>query len=105
MVDTNTAVAPVDTVEVMARLEPEQQMQLLKIQQQIFYKLEDQRRQTALELENYRSGNASMLANQEHQNKFAQIQYQADREDQHAAMKEQADVALADKEHEKSYCQ
>lgn len=104
MVDTNTAVANIDTpvpainpVELMARFEPEQQMQLHEIQQRIFF--EDQRMQKALTVEHYRSGNALMLADKEHHNKLAQTQYQANREDQRAAMKGQAAVALADRKH------
>jgi hypothetical protein len=105
MTDSNTAMTTIDTVEpninpveLMARLEPEQQLQLFEIKQGIF--LQEHRRQTALELENHRSRNSWMLAGQEHQNKLAQIQYQADREDQRAAMKDQAAVTLANKEHE-----
>lgn len=97
MVDTNTAVTPVDTAELMARFEPEQQLQLFKIYEKI--SLHDQRRQTALELENHRSRNSWMLTDKEHQNKLAQIQYQENREDQRAATKGQAAVELADRKH------
>lgn len=104
MTDTNTALTTVDIavpninpVELMARLEPEQQLQLFKIEQNIF--LQEQRRQTALELENHRSRNSWMLADKEHQNKLAQTQYQADREDQRAAMKGRDAVTLANTEH------
>lgn len=105
MVDTNTAVANIDTavtninpVDLMARLEPEQQMQLLIIKQIILF--ENQRRQTALAVENERLGNSLMLADKGHQNKLAQMQYQADREDQREAMKGQAAETLANKNHE-----
>lgn len=98
MTNTRTALASVDKVGLMARLEPEQQLQLFRIEQGIF--LEDQRRHRALELEYYQSGNASILADKEHQNKLAQIRYQADREDQRVAIKGQAAVTLANKEHE-----
>lgn len=104
MTDTNTALIPVDTavaninpVELMARFEPEQQLQLFKIQQSIF--LQNQKRQTALELENYRSRNSWMLNERKHQNELAQIKYQADREEQQTALKAQVTVALADKAH------
>src|ERR1035437_3915931 len=98
MVFTNTAIANINPVELMAKLEPYQQMQLLKIQQKIF--LEAQRRQTALAVENYRSENSLMRADKEHQDKLVQIQYQSDREDQREAMKEQTAAALSNNEHE-----
>ena len=98
MVVTNTAIANINPVELMAKLEPYQQMQLLKIQQKIF--LEAQRRQTALAVENYRSENSLMRADKEHQDKLVQIQYQSDREDQREAMKEQTAAALSNNEHE-----
>lgn len=98
MVDTRIALAPVNTVDLMVRLKPEQQLQLYKIEQGIF--LEGHRRQGALELENYRSGNALMLADKENQNKLTQIHYQSDREDQRVVMKEQTAAALANNEHE-----
>jgi hypothetical protein len=98
MVDTNTAVANIDTVELMARFEPEQQMQLSIIKQNIY--LEYQRRQTALEVENWRSENSLMLADKENQNKLVQMQHQANSEDQREAMKGQAAVTLANKNNE-----
>ena len=88
----------VDTVELMASFDPKVQMQLFQIQEKIDRHC--QRRQTALELENYRSDNASMLANQEHRNKLSEIQYHADRDDQRAAMQGQTAAALANKNHE-----
>jgi hypothetical protein len=98
MVDTNTAVANINPVELMARLEPEQQMQFFKIEQEIF--LEYQRRQTALAVENGRLENSLRLADKEHQNKLVQIQHQANSEDQREAMKGQAAVTLANKNNE-----
>ena len=73
MVDTKIAVADIDTAvtninQLMARLEPEQCMQLYKIEKEVF--LDAQRRQATLELENCRSRNALMLTDKEHQNKF-----------------------------------
>jgi len=98
MVNTNIALTTVDTVELMARLEPEQQLKLFKIEQNIF--LQERRRQAALELENHRSRNSWILANQEHQNKLSQTQYQADREDQREARKAQSAETLAKQTHE-----
>jgi hypothetical protein len=97
MVDTK-AVANINPVDFMARLEPEQQKQLFKIQGAIDF--EYQKRQTSLDIENSRLVNSQWLANQEHQNKLSEIQYQADREDQRVAMKGQTAAALADKNHE-----
>ncbi len=105
MVDTNTAMANIDTpvpyinpVELMSRLEPEQQIQLRKIEQKIY--LEDYRRQSALTVENQRFEHSMMLANQEHQNELVQKQYQADRDDQREARKSLDAEILVNKNHE-----
>ena len=97
-IDTDTTLTNITSVELMARFEPEQQLQLSTIEHNIF--LQERIRQTALELENHRSRNAWILANQEHQNKLSQTQYQADREDQREAMKAQSSATQAKQTHE-----
>ena len=74
----------------ISKLPPDQQTQII---------IEYQRFESALAIENCRSNNSFMVADREHQNKFAQMQYQANQDDQREAMKGRNAVALADKEH------
>lgn len=98
MVDNNTGLTIIDPIEVMAKLEPEQQMKLFKIQEKIF--IEDRKNQRAVDVENMRLQNALILADKEHQNKLTQLQYQANNEVELTAMKSQAAVALTNNERE-----
>lgn len=87
----NTAMTTDDQINFMSSLDSDQQMQFF---------LEQQRFQTALTVEHWRLENSLMLADKEQQNKLAQIQYQANRDDQREAMKSHNAIALANKERE-----
>jgi hypothetical protein len=109
-----------NTAQLMARLDPDYQMRLQKVQQAselAYFKAntdmqreryraerEDQREsirsQTALSVENKRGDNALTLADKEHQNKFSQMQYLSEREDQRETMRGETALALSDKDHQ-----
>lgn len=86
----NTPMTTNDQFDFLASLRPAQFTQIY---------LEHQRSETALTVERWRLDNSLWLSDKENQNKFEQMQYQANTDYQREAMKGQNAAALADKEH------